>query len=334
MPFRRQLCLFLVLLGCLAGAFEAWAQDEVAPADSYQFSQPIPVVIRMANNGVLQSMLVGIDAEGLSVITPQGRPLKYAPKKVRSVRSVDGSFFYAPAKDDLLEVIKRLNALQPSNANQAGANGVPGQPAAGVVPGTVAGAHSQPMPTFPVAGASAAGTNSATAASAQMMAHAQAGATNPTYPATTTTYPSTTTSAMPSSSHSAAPYASTYTPPTSSMGAHSQTPNMHTPSTMAHSPAANTGMSPHVGMNPGMGMGPQTMGWQYECQKCHHTFTSSVEIKAGHRCVKCGVVWGQVKDEHGRVTSSSPAARIGGGVGAIVMVIGVIVAIVRKVQSA
>lgn len=326
MPYRRHLGLFMVLIGCMAGAFEARAQDETAPADSYQFNQPIPVVIRMANNGVVQTLLVGIDAEGLSVITPQGRQLKYAPKKVRSVRSVDGAFFYAPAKDDLLEVVKRLNALQPQNLNQAGVNGVPGQPAA-------TGAHAQPIPTFPGAGA-----NSAAATSAQMMAHAQAGAANPTYPATTTyptttTYPSTTTSAMPSSSHSAAPYASTYTPPTSSMGAHSQMPNMHTSSTTPP-PASNMGMSPPMGMNPGMGMGPQTMGWEYECQKCHHKFTSSVEIKAGHRCTKCGVVWGQVKDEHGRVTSSSPAARIGGGVGAIVMVIGVIVAIVRKVQAA
>jgi len=74
--------------------------------------------------------------------------------------------------------------------------------------------------------------------------------------------------------------------------------------------------------------------YEYECSKCRHRFTSPVEIKAGHRCTKCGIVWGQVKDEHGNVMSSSPAARIGGGVGVVALIIGVIVAIVRKSQSA
>ena len=119
--------------------------------------------------------------------------------------------------------------------------------------------------------------------------------------------------------------------PNMPMGGHSQMP----PS----SPMSMPGMNAHNQMNNNMGrpsMGPtmgQQMVWQYECTKCHFKFTSPTEVKAGHRCTKCGIVWGEIHDENGRTISSSPAAKIGGGVGIIALVISIIVAIVRKVQS-
>lgn len=307
--------------GFAPGAAQATApgNQPAASKDSFRFNQPIPVNIRKSNNAVIQMMLLGIDLKSISVMSPQGRTFEYANNTVRSVRSFDGSFFYAPNKDNPAEMISRLNQLQPANSNPAEA--AAGQPApASTAPFTVTGAqpsttaaHSQPMPATGF-GNSGQGLNGGTAAPAA--AHSPA---------------------SPTTAHTQAPFTTS--------GAHSQSPMPTTTTTMpamSHSPASpmpSTTPATSHGANPGHfspAMVPQTATtmWEYECSKCHHRFTSPTEIKAGHRCVKCGVVWGQVQDQNGRVMSSSPAARAGSAVGLIVVVAGIIAAIVRKVQSA
>ena len=298
------------LVSSLLAASQLVAQD--APSDSVRFNQPIPVTIRMANNAVVQTMLVGIDQDGISTITPQGRAVEYAFPKVRTVRSKDGSLFFTPAKDDMPDIITRLGALNPSTPAPTG--GIPGgtsfpggatmpaMPAMRPQPGL---GHAPAMPTQ-------MGLNSGPSAPS-MMAHSQ---------------PSSPSSYSPPSMQ---PQFSNPPPhptgmPNMPMGGHSQmpSPNMSMPGMNGNNPMHSNMGAPNMG---------QQMVMQYECTKCHYKFTSPTEIKAGHRCTNCGVVWGEIKDENGRTLSSSPAARIGGGVGILVFVISVIVAIVRKVQS-
>lgn len=328
--------------GQAQGQGQAGGQGQAqASTDSYRFQQPIPVTIRRTNNAVVQALLVGIDLNNITVMSPQGRTIEYPNSSVRSARSADGSFFYSPSKDKPSEMIARLNQMQPQNTNPGGAGGTgqAGATAGSNVPFTVAGGaggtgaaagaggaaaaaggHNQAMAGFGQGNTGTANAGAAAASSAQMMAHAQAGTagahTPSAIPATAPT-PFTTSHSQGSSFQ---PNTSSSTPPAMPMGAHSST----MPGTSPSSSGMNSPMMPQQ----------QTMGWEYECSKCHHRFTSSVEIKAGHKCVKCGVVWGQVRDENGRVTSSSPAARAGGAVGLIVVVVGIIAAIVRKSQAA
>lgn len=310
-------------------------EPQASPDESYRFSQPIPVNIRKSNNAVLQAMLVGIDLTNITIMTPQGRTLEFSNKTVRSVRSLDGSFFYNPAKDDAAATIKKLNQFAPANGATTA-----GQP--GVSPGTTAGTTAGSTVPFTVAGngAGQAAGGTTSGSSAHMPAHGQTGgstvpfSTTPAanshtaYTPPTTTTPST--SHSPSGSHSGMPSGShAYAPPTSA--------NSGMPSSSSHFPPVNPGPAiPSAGMPGGMpeGMGPQTTLIEYQCSKCKHKITSATEIKAGHKCSNCGVVWGQVQDENGRITSSSPGARAGGAVSLIIVVVGVIAAIVRKVQSA
>ena len=333
MLFRLGLCLSTLMVLCLDGTA---AEAQEAGANSFRFNQPIPVTIRRSNNSVVQTFLVGIDATNVTVANAQGRQIEYPNNTVRSVRSNDGSFFYSPAKDNLADVVQRLNQAQPAT-NAPGQPGIPGQPGAtSTVPFTVSGANPQPgaghsQPGFPgnPQGNNNAAQNATNAAMAQMMAHSQANANRQPGSTSPPAYaPGAHSQAMPSGSPSPMPgmpmpmgghnQSSSPAPgmPGMPMGGHSQTPSM-----------------PNNPM-PGMNTAPQMqMQMEYECSKCKHRFTSPVEIKAGHKCAKCGVIWGQVQDQNGNVTSSSPGARIGGGVGIVVVVIGIIAAIVRKVNA-
>ncbi len=337
MSSRLGLCFTSLLLLALVGTADVAAVAQEPAANSFRFNQPIPVTIRKTNNSILTTLLVGIDEKGITVMTPQGKTIEHANSTFRIVRSPDGSFSYSPSKDNVAELIQRLNQAQPANSTPNDTGGAPAQPAAGGVPFTVsgaqpqpggaqpqpAGAHAQPGSAFPIpfggnnAGANAA--NNAAAEMARMTAHSQAMANNANQPGSA--FPTT---PMPTTTHSQTPF-TTSPMPTMPMGSHSQMPPMTMPNTMPHS---------QMSAMPGMNTAPQQMMMEYECSKCRHRFTSAVEIQAGHKCAKCGVVWGQVKDENGRVMSTSPAAKIGGGVGLVVVVIGIIAAIVKKVNAA
>ncbi len=301
MSRRFGFCVALVLT-CLIRLPHLLAQEA---SDSVRFNQPIPVTIRMSNNAIIKTMLVGIDQDGISTVSPQGRAVEYLFPKIRTVRSQDGSLFITPAKDDMAEVITRLSALNPAPASPNAAG--PGVPGGAAMPGF---GHGQPMPSQP-------GFNNGMSG-AQMMAHAQA-PSQPTYNPPPD---------MASTAHaSMPPQFNNYSPPPSGMphSQMSQPPQMSMP-----------GMGPHQQMNSNMGPPnmSQQMVMQYECTKCHYKFTSTTEVKAGHRCTNCGIIWGEIQDQSGRTISSSPAAKIGGGFGFLAVVIGIIVAIVRKVQSA
>jgi hypothetical protein len=344
-------CMFMIGLACTAQALgQAHSQpqgqtsgqgfgqgQEQASTDSFRFNQPIPVNIRKSNNAVLQAMLAGIDEDKITIITPQGRTLEFNNSTIRTVRSLDGTFFYNPAKDNTAEVIRKLNSMQPAGTGpgatgtgQAGRAGQTGTTAGSTVPFSITGGnsgttgqpsngHAQPGAGHGQGYTSPNSTPATSASAAHMAAHSQAASPMPA-----TTAPYTTASshsqaaampAMPSTSHSPS------TMP--SMSHTSAMPGMSHSSTIP-------GMSPSTSGMPGPGM--QTM-WEFECLNCHHKFTSPVEIKAGHKCVKCGVVWGQVQDQNGRVMSSSPAARVGGAVGGIGLIVAIIIGIVKKMQS-
>ena len=332
----RSLLAALLLFGL---AVDVGAQEQPeSKTESFQFNQPIPVVIRMSNRGVVQMMLLGINLDGISVMSPQGKTLEYSNKSFVSARSPDGSFFYNPAKERPAEVIQRLNKLQPQSAtpNVNPGTGVPMATSPVATSPTGPGAHNQqpvasntttnPFPsTFPMP--------MPTTAHAQPSYQQPSTTTFPTspmptthsQPMPTTTSPTTTsptTSPMPtypSTAHTAMP--SNGTMPTQS-GPHMQppTPNM-------------SNMNPTSSMNPTTFPSQSTQNI-YLCSKCKQQNLINGTPVAGHRCTHCGVVWNEVVDENGRVTSSSPAARVGGAVSGIALVIGIIVAIVRKSQSA
>ena len=344
MSSRLGRCFTSLLLLALVGAVDVEAPAQEPAANSFRFNQPIPVTIRKTNNSILTTLLVGIDEKGITVMSPQGKTIEHANSTFRIVRSPDGSFSYSPSKDNVTELIQRLNQAQPANSTPNGAGGAPAQPAAGGVPFTVsgaqpqpgggqpqpAGAHAQPGSAFPNpfggnnAGANAgnAAANNAAAEMARLTAQSQAMAANANRPGSA--FPAT---PMPTGTHLQTPF-TTSPMPTMPMGSHSQMPA----STMPTMP--NTMPNSQMPTMPGMNTAPQQMMMEYECSKCRHRFTSAVEIQAGHKCAKCGVVWGQVKDENGRVMSTSPAAKIGGGVGLVVVVIGIIAAIVKKANAA
>jgi len=331
----------------------------VADPNTYRFSQPIPVIIRRSNNAIAQGMLVAITREGITIMSPQGRSLDYANKTFRSVRSPDGSFFYNPSKDDPAEFIGRLNQLNPSG-NGAGQTGPAASPFTPT--GQPGSAHAQPQPaaghnaaansgsTFPMpfptttpmpnSGHSQSSfnssTNSATEAMNRMMAHSQATSNSASAAAHNQAMENerrmaeaqrrASEQAAASQAHSS----SLTTPMTPLPGdSHMATPGgSHSPMPPTHQPGLTHPM-------PAMPNLPsQTLMYEYECSKCKHRVTSATEIKAGHKCASCGVIWGQVQDENGRVTSSTPAGRIGGGVGIVVTIIGIIAAIVKKSKSA
>ena len=339
MSSRLGITTVSLLLLALVGMADIVAQAQEAAANSYRFNQPIPVTIRKSNNSILQTLLVGINETGITVMSPQGRTVEHPNNSFRIVRSPDGSFSYSPGKDDVAELIQRLNQAQPANANPNGAGAAPAQPGAGGVPFTVSGTQPQPGAAHSQPAGPGIGGNNAAAEMARMAAHAQAVNANPPGSA----FP------LPTGPHSQTPF-TTSPMPTMPMGTHAQMPGSTMPNTMPHSQASaphnmnmpnmnppNMNMPnmnmPNMNM-PNMNTAPQQMVWEYQCGKCRHKFTSAVEIQAGHKCTKCGVVWGQVKDENGRVMSSSPAAKIGGGVGIVVVVIGIIAAIARKVNAA
>ena len=340
MSSRLGRCFTSLLLLALIGTADVAATAQEPAANSFRFSQPIPVTIRKTNNSILTTLLVGIDEKGITVMSPQGKTIEHANNTFRIVRSPDGSFSYSPSKDNVTDLIQRLNQAQPANSTPNAAGGAPGQPAAGGVPFTVsgaqpqpggaqpqpAGAHAQPGPAFPFpfggnnAGANAA--NNAAAEMARMTAQSQAMAANANQPGSA--FPTT---PMPTGTHSQTPF-TTSPMPTMPMGSHSQMPA----STMPTMP--NTMPNSQMPTMPGMNTAPRLSMWEYECSKCRHRFTNTGAMLAGHKCPKCGVIWGQVKDQNGRVTSSSPAAKIGGGVGLVVVVIGIIAAIVKKANAA
>ncbi len=344
MSNRLGRCFTSLLWLALIGAVDVAVTAQEPAANSFRFNQPIPVTIRKTNNAILTTLLVGIDEKGITVMSPQGKTIEHPNSTFRIVRSPDGSFSYSPAKDNVTELIQRLNQAQPANSTPNGTGGAVAQPVAGGVPFTVSGAqpqpggiqpqpalaHAQPGPTFPNpfggnnAGANAA--NNAAAEMARMTAHSQAMAANANRPGSA--FPTT---PMPTTTHSQTPFTTSPMPTTSTMpmGSHAQMPPMTMPNTMP-----NTMPQSQMPTMPGMNTAPQQMMMEYECQKCRHRFTSAVEIQAGHKCAKCGVIWGQVKDQNGRVMSTSPAAKIGGGVGLVVIVIGIIAAIVKKANAA
>jgi hypothetical protein len=360
MTFNSGSRLALLVFACLVGTTDLVVLGQEAAPTSFKFNQPIPVVIRKSNNSIANMMLLGINENGITVMSAAGKTFEYANNTFRNLKSADGSFTYSPTKDNASEVIQRLNQLQPANANPAG-QGPGGAPVPGGTPFTFTnpGAHAQPAahaqppntfppstfpPTAPGFGQPNSGANpTAAAAHAQaMMAHAQSATAPGAVPPTNTFTPPA--HAGPHNAHSNAHSQTPFTTPASTPGMHSQSPsgmpgmpahNQMPPTAPGMMPGMNPGMAPGMnpGMNPGAGANSQSL-MMYQCSKCKYQFTSAVEIKAGHKCAQCGTIWGEVRDENGRVTSTSPAAKVGGAVGLIVTVIGIIAAIVRKSRSA
>lgn len=327
-PFSRLLVAAIV---CSITVADVGAQVQPdAPTDSYTFNQPVPVNIRKSNKAIVQMMLLGIDLNGIRVMSAQGKTFEFANNTFISASSLDGSFFYSPTKNNPAEVIQRLNKLQPARTTNQNPNipgsgpGFPMPTAPGAATGP--GVHNQiPAGTNPAMNSAFPNTNPT--------AHAQP----PSYPPTNSAFPG---SPMPTTTHSQTP-PSTYpvaTPmPTSPSASHGTMPGM-SHNTMPGSPSPSPTMPtmphmqspsmPNTNMSPSM-----TMQNQYVCGKCKKVNIITGTVQAGHRCTHCGVVWDKVLDEKGKVISSSPAAAVGGAFGGVALIIGIVVAIVRKTQA-
>lgn len=306
---------------------DAQGQPDVQ-TDSYTFNQPVPVNIRKSNKAIVQMMLLGIDLNGIRVMSAQGKTFEFANNTFISASSLDGSFFYSPTKSNPAEVIQRLNKLQPARTMNQNPN----------VPGSGPGF---PMPTAPGAATGPgvhnqipAGTNPAmnnAFPNTNPTAHAQP----PSYPPTNSAFPG---SPMPTTTHSQTPpssYPAASPMPTFPSASHGAMPGMsHNTMPGSPSPSAPMPMTPHM-QSPSMPNMPQTMTMQnqYVCGKCKKVNNVTGTVQAGHRCTHCGVVWDQVLDEKGKVISSSPAAAVGGAFGGVALIIGIVVAIVRKTQA-
>ena len=121
MSSRLGRCFTSLLLLALIGTADVAATAQEPAANSFRFNQPIPVTIRKTNNSILTTLLVGIDEKGITVMSPQGKTIEHANNTFRIVRSPDGSFSYSPSKDNVTELIQRLNQAQPANSTQMGA---------------------------------------------------------------------------------------------------------------------------------------------------------------------------------------------------------------------
>ena len=121
MSSRLGRCFTSLLLLALIGTADVAATAQEPAANSFRFNQPIQVTIRKTNNSILTTLLVGIDEKGITVMSPQGKTIEHANNTFRIVRSPDGSFSYSPSKDNVTELIQRLNQAQPANSTQMGA---------------------------------------------------------------------------------------------------------------------------------------------------------------------------------------------------------------------
>lgn len=249
---------FLVALLSLASSV-GLAQE--VSSDSFTFNQPVPVTIRMSNNNVLQAMLMGVNQTGVSVLTPQGKVAEFAHKKVKSVRSADGSIFFQPAKDDVGELITKLNTLMPNNKTATAA----GQANAGSGPNATmpmpSAAHSQPS-----------STSTTTTMPAMQMAHSQ-------------------------------PPTTSYTPPAHSSSSYSPPP--YTPPPMPHMAAP----PPSMTMPPAMPQMQQQLMWEYQCSKCRHKFTTTVQMTPGQSCPKCGTKWHYINGQGAANSQGAPLVK-------------------------
>ena len=63
-----------ILCSMIAVDVGAQGQPDV-PADSYTFNQSVPVNIRKSNKAIVQMMLLGIDLNGIRVMSPQGKAI-------------------------------------------------------------------------------------------------------------------------------------------------------------------------------------------------------------------------------------------------------------------
>lgn len=337
MAYCRRLSLLGLLVISLTISVDAAAQEQAATPTSHQFDRPIPVVIRMANNGVVQAMLVSLSDDGIGVILPQGRPMTYSPNKVRSVRSTDGSLFYVPAKDDLTALIKRLNAARAVSATRAS----PSIAHSSFDTAPANGAQTRSTSTFSTAPAWNRPARTASPfdsrSSSQLPPHQPWTYPQQNWPSQQPNWPP----------RPAFPPNPTWESQMRSMPGWQHTvPASMKPTSPLDAPATNPGSSvdysflpPNMrnrlngGMPPNVRLAPQSAGGVYTCQNCQHRVTSPVELKAGYRCVKCGVVWDQVTDEGGGVLSISPAALGGRIFCGFIMVIGTIVGLIRRMQS-
>ncbi len=332
LDFRRSYSYSVVVAFiCFVAVADVGAQGQPdVPTDSYTFNQPVPVNIRKSNKAIVQMMLLGIDLNGIRVMSAQGKTFEFANNTFISASSLDGSFFYSPTKSNPAEVIQRLNKLQPArttnqNPNVPGSGpGFPMPTAPGAATGP--GVHNQiPAGTNPAMNNAFPNTNST--------AHAQP----PSYPPTNAAFPG---SPMPTTTHSQTP-PNTYpaaspmpTSPSASHGAmpgmsHNTMPGSPSPSpTMPTMPHMQSPSMPNTNMSPSM-----TVQYEYVCGKCKKVNHITGTVQAGHRCTHCGVVWQKVLDEKGKVVSSSPAAAVGGAFGGVALIIGIVVAIVRKTQA-
>ncbi|MFO1041900.1 MAG: hypothetical protein U0941_08955 [Planctomycetaceae bacterium] len=326
--FRSFSRFLLTAILCSIIAVDVGAQGQPdVPADSYTFNQPVPVNIRKSNKAIIQMMLLGIDLNGIRVMSPQGKAMEFANNTFISASSLDGSFFYSPTKSSPAEMIQRLNKLQPSRSTNQNPNvpgGGPGipMPTASGAAGAGPGVHNQVPPgtnpaftnTFP---------NTTPTAHAQPQPYTQPNSAFPNSPMPTTTHSQPSPSTYP-----------TATPmPTSPTASHAAMPGM------SHNamPPSSSAPTPMPGMpSPSMSnMNAPSITTQnmYVCGKCKKVNTVTGTLQAGHRCTHCGVVWDKVLDQNGKVVSSTPAAAVGGAFGGVALIIGIVVAIVRKAQS-
>lgn len=301
----------LLFVACLMAVVPAAAQAQDVVPETVQLNQPIPVSIRMTNNSVVQTLLVGVNKEGITTVTAVGKTAEYSFKKIKSIRNQDGSIFFQPGKDNLTDLLKLLAKLQPPNA------GGPGGIGQGKGTGTGAGPNgmSSPSVTFtspsvtPSAGhgqgtGTTGGNVPFTSPSVTPSAgHGQgAGTTGGNVPFTS---PSVTAPATGHAQPQTMPYPANTTP-SPHAGPHAGPMPMPIPGQpnpgFTSPPPIPRPMGPHLppgqpniappNMGHGMGMGPQfqTM-WEYTCTKCRQKITTTVEMQPGQKCPKCGTTW-------------------------------------------
>ena len=111
MSCRNPLLIVTTLMLLAPGNLVAVAQDQKDPPLSFRFNRPIPVSIRKSTNTLVEGMLLGIDEEGITIMTSAKKTFHFPNDTVRTVASPNSSFFYAPGKMDPAEMIQRLNKM-------------------------------------------------------------------------------------------------------------------------------------------------------------------------------------------------------------------------------
>lgn len=90
-----------------------------------------------------------------------------------------------------------------------------------------------------------------------------------------------------------------------------------------------------------MAMPPQApqmqMMWEYQCSKCRHKFTTTVQMTPGQSCPKCGTKWQYINGQGAPPVRERPAILhpkvLGTIVGAFVALAVVVLLVIKAANS-